>query len=131
MTPFRFVLAATAALLAASPSFAQIAPQQVTVSLTNFAFTPDTLNLKANTAYRLHLTNDGTSGHNFTAKEFFASSTIAPADASKVDKDGEVEVPKGTSVDVTVTPAKAGSYDLTCTHFLHTTFGMKGQIVVQ
>jgi uncharacterized cupredoxin-like copper-binding protein len=131
MTPFRFVLAATTALLIASPSFAQTAPQQVTISLTNFAFTPDTLNLKANTAYRLHLTNDGTSGHNFAAKDFFASSSIAPADAAKVDKDGEIEVPKGASVDVTVTPTKAGSYDLTCTHFMHTTFGMKGQIVVQ
>jgi plastocyanin len=46
-------------------------------------------------------------------------------------KDGAVEVDEGQSVDVTVTPIKPGTYPLTCTHFLHETFGMKGQIVVQ
>ena len=70
------------------------------------------------------------SGHNFAAPEFFAAAQVAPADAAKV-KDGAIEVPKGQTVDVTVTPDRAGSYDLTCTHFMHTTFGMKGQIVVQ
>jgi uncharacterized cupredoxin-like copper-binding protein len=128
ITSFRLTLAA--ALLFAAPAFAQTAAQEVDVALSNFAFTPDALTLKAGTAYRLHLVNDGTSGHNFSAKDFFAAASVAPADASKV-KDGAIEVPKKSSVDVTVTPSRAGSYELTCTHFMHTMFGMKGQITVQ
>jgi uncharacterized cupredoxin-like copper-binding protein len=132
MTVFRsaFVSAAFAALFIAGPVFAQGAPQEIDVALTNFAFTPDTLSLHANTAYRLHLVNSGTSGHNFSAPEFFAASTIATSDAAKV-KDGAIEVSKGQTVDVTLTPTKPGSYDLKCTHFMHTTFGMKGEVTVQ
>ncbi|HEY1630416.1 MAG TPA: cupredoxin domain-containing protein [Rhizomicrobium sp.] len=125
-----FRLALTAALLAAAPSFAQTAPQEIDVTLTNFAFSPDALSLKAGTAYRLHLVNDSTSSHNFAAKDFFAASSIASADAGKV-KDGAIEVDKKQTVDVTVTPSRAGTYDLNCTHFMHTMFGMKGQITVQ
>jgi uncharacterized cupredoxin-like copper-binding protein len=128
LTPFRLAFAFTLAL--ATPAFAQDAPKEIDVALSNFAFTPDALTLKANTPYRLHLVNSGGSGHNFAAADFFAASTIAPADAGKV-KDGGIEVPKGATVDVTVTPGKAGTYELTCTHFMHTTFGMKGEIVVQ
>lgn len=125
---FRLTLAA--ALLAAAPCFAQTAPQEIDVTLTNFAFTPDALSLRAGTAYRLHLVNGSTSSHNFAAKDFFAAATVAPADAGKV-KDGAIEVGKQQTVDVTVTPSRAGTYDLNCTHFMHTMFGMKGQIVVQ
>ncbi|HEY2070322.1 MAG TPA: cupredoxin domain-containing protein [Rhizomicrobium sp.] len=128
MTPFHLTLAS--ALLFAAPAFAQSAPQEIDISLTNFAFTPDALNLKAHTAYRLHLVNGASSSHNFAAADFFSAAQVAPADASKV-KDGAIEVPKGQTVDVTVTPDRAGTYDLTCTHFMHTTFGMRGQIVVQ
>lgn len=120
---------AFASLLLAGPAGAQSA-QQIDVSLTNYAFTPDTLTLHSNTAYRLHLVNNGTSGHSFSAPEFFAAATIAPGDAAKI-KDGTIEVAKGQSVDVTVTPTRAGSYEITCTHFLHATFGMKGTLVVQ
>ena len=128
MTSFRLALAC--AILFAAPALAQTAPQEIDVSLTNFAFTPDALTLKAGTAYRLHLVNDSTSSHNFSAKDFFSAASVAPSDAGKV-KDGAVEVPKQATVDVIVTPSRAGTYDLNCTHFMHTMFGMKGQIVVQ
>jgi uncharacterized cupredoxin-like copper-binding protein len=132
MTFFRsaFACAAFASLFVASPVLAQAAPQEIDVALTNFAFTPDTLSLHANTPYRLHLVNGGTSAHNFAAPEFFAASTIAPGDAAKV-QGGAIEVAKGQSIDVTLTPIKAGSYDLKCTHFMHTMFGMKGAVTVQ
>jgi uncharacterized cupredoxin-like copper-binding protein len=130
MTPFRLALVSAAVLFLATPVFAQNATQQIDVALTNFAFTPDALTLKLGTPYRLHLVNSGSSNHNFAAADFFATVTVASPDASKV-QDGAIEVPKNTTVDVTVTPTKAGTYDLTCSHFMHTTFGMKGQIVVQ
>ena len=46
----------------------------------------------------------------------FSASTIAPEDKSGGGR---------------LTPNRAGTYPLTCSHFLHTTFGMKGTIVVQ
>jgi uncharacterized cupredoxin-like copper-binding protein len=106
-------------------------PQQVHISLTSYAFTPSTITLKSGTAYRLHLTNDSNKTHDFTATEFFAASTVAPEDKAKLEEDSEIEVGAGKSMDLTVTPNRAGSYPLTCTHFLHAVFGMKGTIVVQ
>jgi uncharacterized cupredoxin-like copper-binding protein len=104
----------------------------ITVTLTNFAFTPSTVTLKSGTTYTLHLVNNGGSSHDFAAPEFFKASAIAPADKSKVDSDdGDVDLDSGQSVDVTVTPNKPGTYKLICTHFMHQTFGMTGQIVVQ
>ncbi|MGH6870770.1 MAG: cupredoxin domain-containing protein [Rhizomicrobium sp.] len=128
LTPLRVLLLST--LVFAAPAMAQTAPQEIDVALSNFAFAPNALTFKAGTTYRLHLTNEGNSDHNFTARDFFAASTVAQGDADKV-QDGEVEVPKGSSVDVTVTPNRAGAYDLECTHFLHATFGMTGRITVQ
>jgi len=97
------------------------------VTLTNYAYTPATISLKANTPVKLHLVNNASKGHDFSAPQFFAASTIAPADKSKVS-DGAIEVDEGQSVDVTLTPNQAGTYPLKCTHFM---LGMSGQITVR
>jgi len=102
----------------------------INISLTNYAFTPSTINLKAGTTYRIHFTNDGSKGHNFNAPEFFTASQVARADAGKID-DGSVELDSGEAVDVTVTPNRAGTYRLDCTHFMHSMLGMHGKIIVQ
>ena len=115
-------------LLAGGGAQAQAA---LTVSMTNFAFTPGTLNLKSGQTYRIHFSNDASKSHDFSAHEFFASSTIAPGDKAKVVEDGEVELEGGQAVDITLTPNRAGTYRVTCTHFLHSMFGMTGKIVVQ
>jgi uncharacterized cupredoxin-like copper-binding protein len=122
------VLAGFSAALMVSAAQAQ---EQVHISLTSYAFTPATITLKSGTTYRLHLTNDSTKTHDFTAAEFFAASTIAPADKAKLEEDSEIEVAAGESADLTLTPNRAGTYPLTCSHFLHASFGMKGTIVVQ
>jgi len=119
---------AAAAIVLAVPQIA--AAEDATVTLTSYAFTPSALTLKSGTTYKLHLVNSASKDHNFSAPEFFAASTIAPEDKSKVS-DGAVEVGEGATVDVTVTPNKAGSYNLNCSHFMHTMLGMKGTIIVQ
>lgn len=125
------VLALSVAPLLLSPAVAQNATT-ISVSLTNFKFTPNVITLKSGTTYTLHLVNNGGSAHDFAAPEFFKASTVAPADKSKIDSDdGDVDLDSGQSVDVTVTPNKPGTYKLVCTHFMHQTFGMTGQIVVQ
>jgi plastocyanin len=109
---------------------AQEAATPMTITLSSYAFAPSTVALKSGTTYKLHLVNSAAKDHNFAAPEFFAASTIAPEDKTKVS-DGAVEVGEGGAVDVTVTPGKAGTYNLNCTHFMHTMLGMKGTIVVQ
>ena len=125
------ILALSVAPLLLSAAVAQNATP-ISVSLTNFKFTPSTITLKSGTTYTLHLVNNGGSGHDFAAPEFFKASTIAPADKSKIDSDdGDVDLDSGQAVDITVTPNTPGTYKLVCTHFMHQTFGMTGQIIVQ
>lgn len=102
----------------------------IAITLTDYAFAPGTLDLKAGTAYQLHLVNNGSKSHNFSAPDFFAAAQIAPADMAKV-KNGTIEIGNGQSADVTVTPGRAGTYEVVCTHFMHKMMGMHGEITVQ
>ena len=102
----------------------------VSVSLTDYAFTPSALSLTAGVTYHLHLANTGSKDHSFSAPQFFAASQIAAADQAKIKK-GEVAIDSGQAVDIDVTPGQAGSYAVTCTHFMHNMMGMHGTITVQ
>jgi plastocyanin len=102
----------------------------ISISLTDYAFTPGTLDLKAGTTYQLHFVNSGSKDHNFSAPEFFADAQIAPDDQAKVAK-GQVGLGAGQTVDITVTPGGAGAFAVECTHFMHKMMGMHGNIVVQ
>lgn len=103
-------------------------PSTVTVSLSNFSFTPETIQLEAGVPVVLRLENRSNGGHNFSAPQFFAAATLDPRSASLVQR-GAVEIPGGGVRDVAVIPA-AGRYPLKCTHTFHPMFGMKGTIVV-
>lgn len=110
----------------AAPDWSQA--KSVTITLSNFAFDPADLRLVHGQPYRLHFVNTGSGGHNFAAKDFFAAARIDPADAAAI-ADGKVELEKGQSRDVRLVPA-TGSYKVKCSHFMHTTLGMKGVIHV-
>jgi uncharacterized cupredoxin-like copper-binding protein len=103
--------------------------QEVEVRLTSFAFEPARIELVAGRAYVLRLINPASGGHNFHAKTFFAAAQIAPADQVHVRK-GAVEVPGQQTVEVRLVAPAAGRYELDCSHFLHDSFGMNGEIVV-
>ena len=125
------LLAAAVLTLAASEGSAQ-APDYsrataVDIVLKSFSFTPAALHLRAGVPVRLTI-RDEKGGHNFAAPAFFKAARIAPEDADKV-RSGKIELKGGEAVTIRLVPA-AGSYKLTCTHFLHTSFGMKGSIVV-
>ncbi|MBB4642226.1 cupredoxin domain-containing protein [Rhizorhapis suberifaciens] len=102
---------------------------RIEVVLADFSYSPKTIRLEAGQKAVLRLTNQGSGGHNFAAPDFFSRAQLDPASAHLVHK-GKVEVKKGASVDLTLTPV-AGRYKLKCTHFLHSGFGMKGMIVVE
>lgn len=101
----------------------------VDVSLSNFSFAPNVIELEANRNYTLQLSNTASGGHSFAAPEFFASAQVKTPDNILIKK-GEVEVPGGTTVTIRLKTGAAGTYKLKCTHFLHRGFGMKGQIIV-
>src|SRR6202044_2103775 len=48
----------------------------VTVRLSNFAFDPNYLRLKAGVPIRLQLVNESNGGHDFSAPAFFAASNV-------------------------------------------------------
>jgi plastocyanin len=114
----------------AGSAFAQDAPEVISVELSNFKFSPDQLTLQHGHAYRLHLVNEAGGAHDFMAAEFFAASKVAAADSGSV-VDGKIKLAGHQTVDVTLTPEKAGTYELHCSHFMHSGMGMKGQIIVQ
>lgn len=128
--PFLVVLgiAMTApnAALAATPAWDQA--EQVNIELSNFAFSPAALHLRQGQVYRLHFVNKGSGGHNYAARTFFSAAQIDPRDLGIVQK-GAVNLGKGEARDVRLVPA-AGTYKVKCTHFMHSTFGMKGSITV-
>ena len=102
----------------------------ITVTLNNYAFSPSELDLKSGTTYRMHFVNAGSKAHSFSAPEFFAASQVADEDQAKAVK-GLVELENGQSVDITITPGRAGTFSFECTHFMHKMMGMHGTIVVQ
>ncbi|TCM16424.1 cupredoxin-like protein [Novosphingobium sp. PhB165] len=125
-------------MLAAAPAAAQSPPgppdwshaEVVSVELSNFKFTPDKITLKAGQAYDLRLQNRASGGHDFAAQEFFAAAKVMDADRAKVSG-GKIALDAGQSVDVHFVTPHAGTYKLRCTHFMHSSFGMTGEIVVQ
>ena len=108
----------------------QAPSQAITVELSSFKFTPAKLTLTHGRPYVLHFVNSASGGHDFVAKEFFASATIAPEDRAKVAK-GEVELSGGESVDIHLVPNGTGTYKSHCSHFMHSSLGMTGQVVVE
>ena len=131
--PVRKIVPAAAFILLSSGASAQPGPdwshaQRVDVTLSNFAFSPKSIHLRAGRPVVLHLANTSSGGHDFTAKQFFATSAVRPQDRGSV-RGGSVEVGKHRSVDVALVP-RAGRYPLKCGHTFHKTFGMSGEIVV-
>jgi plastocyanin len=104
--------------------------QAVEIDLDSYSFTPKSLHLKKDTPYRLHFVNKASKGHNYDAPEFFAALVVSPSDQAKV-ADGKVELGGGASADVKVVPSVAGTYSVRCSHFMHSTFGMTGEAVIE
>jgi plastocyanin len=123
MIMFRRAAAATFALGFAYAASAQ--PAQQTVMVWSYGFSPQPLHLVAGRPVTLVFVNRSGSSHDFTAKEFFASSTIKAGAAP----DGEIELGPRETKSVTLVP-RTGSYSAHCSHFLHKQMGMSDQILV-
>ena len=115
--------AATLSLALTAPAAAQ--PAAVTIYLSNFALGPKPIHLAAGQPVTLTFVNRSGSGHDFTAKKFFASSRIVAGSVA----DGEIDFTGHQTRTITLIPQR-GTYDAHCSHFLHATMGMTDQIVV-
>jgi len=104
--------------------------ETVTVTLSSFAFTSETIELEHGRPYRLHFVNGSDGGHNFAARDFFDAAELGPGGAEILGR-GKIELDSGQSADVYVMIAEPGEYEMHCSHFMHTTFGMSGDIVVR
>jgi len=109
--------------------------ESVSLTLSDFHFTPNQLELRQDTPYRLHLVNASTSAHTFTSAPFFKAIVIRRPAPGKgggvlVSPDG-IEVGPGEQKDLDFVAVTPGSYDFECSKFLHSTLGMTGKIVVR
>lgn len=126
----RLVPIALAAFALSVPVTAAEASAKVTVTLANFSYSPADLHLHAGQPVTIHFVNTGSGGHDFTAEEFFTAATMDAANRARVDgAKGRVSLGKGESADVTLVP-HAGTFKVHCSHFMHSTMGMTGQVIV-
>jgi uncharacterized cupredoxin-like copper-binding protein len=96
-------------------------------------FIPDHLTFSAGRRYQLQLTNNSSTKHYFTAKDFADAIWSQKVDAGNVEIKGaihELELRPGTHADWIFVPLRAGTYQLHCTVPGHTEAGMVGTIEV-
>jgi plastocyanin len=110
-------------LLGAAPGAAQPASQ--TILVWSYGFAPHPIRLAAGRPVTLTFVNRSGGGHDFTARTFFASSTILGGAAP----DGEIELGPRETRSITLIP-RAGLYHAHCSHFFHKQLGMSDEIIV-
>ena len=123
-------LATTSYAQSNSPGADWSKAETIEIDLDSYSFTPKSLHLKRGAAYTLHFVNKSSKGHNFDAPKLFGALAVAPEDQSKIDG-GKVEVGDGQSVDIKAVANTPGSYKFECSHFLHASFGMTGDAVIE
>jgi uncharacterized cupredoxin-like copper-binding protein len=109
--------------------------ETVTVTMTEYAFSPSPIVLKEGVPTRLVLKNAGKEAHYFVAEQFFKGIATRKVQGS----DGEIKAPYFTALEVYpgkmlewfLVPAQKGVYDLLCTVKGHAEHGMKGKIEVR
>ena len=136
------VLFATSAISAEGPDLTKALAvadwskmETVTVTMTEYAFTPSPIVLKEGVPTKLVLKNAGKEAHYFVAEQFFKEIATRKVQGS----DGEIKAPYFTAVEVYpgktlewfLMPAQKGVYDLLCTVKGHAEHGMKGKIEVR
>ena len=109
--------------------------EAVTVTLSEFEFSPPTLTFRAGAPYRLVLKNVGVRTHTFVSEGFFKAIAAHELRSSE----GGVATPylekialaPGATKELLFVAAKPSTYDLACTVFLHDMFGMTGSIGIE
>jgi len=120
-----FALALSALAIPAAAPTQVVQPPRITITVDSFSFAPVPIHLAANQTVEMIFVNKANSSHDFSAPDFFAKATIRGGSA----KGGKIALPAHATRAILLAPA-AGTYKAWCSHFLHTSFGMKDTIVV-
>ena len=108
----------------------------ISISLTEYAFSPSTLVLQEGIPYKLEIMNKGTKKHYFVSEGFFKAIATRKLQSNT---DGEIKAPyfsaievfPGRSLDLYFIPVQKGNYDSQCTIVGHAEKGMVGQIRIE
>ncbi len=100
----------------------------VTVQLLDDRFVPEKLGFQHGVLYHLHLENNGTAMHEFTAPEFFKAIDVKNPEVLESGRN-ELLLQPGTRKDLYFVAPNPGRYALTCAD--HDWDGMTGNIVVE
>ena len=100
----------------------------VTVQMVEDRFIPNQLRFRHGVPYRLHLQNNGTEMHEFTAPEFFKAIVMRNPEVLEREQN-EVLLHPNERKDVYFVAPKPGHYVLICAD--HDWDGMKGDIIVE
>ena len=104
--------------------------ETVNVALSEYEFSPSSLNFQEGHSYKLHLANPGGEVHDFASKPFFQA--IAAARLVASDKTiplphlERIAVRPGEAKDLYFVAIRPGFYPFKCTEPLHAAFGMTG-----
>ncbi len=110
--------------------------ETVTVTMSDFAYAPETLVFHEGVPTRLVIENRGSQKHYFTAEDFFRAIATRKVQSNT---DGEIKAPyftaievyPGRSLDLYFVPITRGTYPLHCTITGHAELGMKGEIRIE
>ena len=118
-------LSLAALAIPASASAPVVEPPRITITVDSFSISPQQIRLPANQAVTMVFVNKSGSSHDFSAPEFFARAQIRGGNVTK----GKIDLPPHATRAILLQPAP-GTYKAWCGHFMHTTFGMRAQILV-
>jgi uncharacterized cupredoxin-like copper-binding protein len=114
----------------AGVDWAQAEP--VTVALSEYAFSPQTLEFRAGVPYRLRIENGGDVTHFFVSGAFFraiaAERLSGPSGEVELPYLESIALPPGAVRELSFVPVREGVYELKCTAPFHAVFGMTGEI---
>ena len=102
----------------------------VKVTLTDFAFNPNTITVSAGKEVNITLVNNGSVDHNFVVMNKPVSNTFTDADKANIFWQGDVAAGKTVTLKFTA-PAQAGEYQVVCAVPGHFEAGMVAKLVVQ
>jgi len=102
--------------------------QLVTLTTVEYAFEPNHLILRRDTAYRLHVENHGRELHELTAPDFFKSVELRDPEVLNRER-SEIVLQPNEQKDLYFVPLRSGHYDMWCAD--HDWAGMTGDITVE
>ena len=127
----RFGLILPLLALLAACSTASAASTTLSVTMSDFKFTPASWNVPSDTAITVDLTNQGSTAHTWTVMLAPVKGSYTSADSGEIYYTSGL-VPAGTTKTVTfISPTNSGSYQVICTVKGHFASGMVGQLIVK